>query len=96
MDEINEINRALGHFCAHTGQIEPGQPPEDGEMSETSLSSRHRIRNSNPGGLGLPLGHGGSTQYRVLRVRGEEEFLFLSNRRDREKNPELQRERQRC
>ena len=31
-------------------------------MSEMTLPSRHRIRNSNPGGLGpstLPLGHGG-------------------------------------
>ena len=27
---------------------------------------------------------------------GEETFLFLSNRRDREPNPELWRERQRC
>ena len=32
----------------------------------------------------LPRGHGGSPQYWVLRVYGEETFLFLSNRRDRE------------
>ena len=35
----------------------------DGEMREMTLPSRHRIRNSNPGGLRpsmLPLGHGGS------------------------------------
>ena len=56
------MNRALGHFCAHIVQIGPGEPPEDGEMT---LPSRHRIRNSSPGGLRpitLPLGHGGSTQ----------------------------------
>ena len=23
------MNRALGHFCAHTGKIGPGEPPED-------------------------------------------------------------------
>ena len=28
----NEMNRALGHFCSHTGLIGPGEPPEDGEM----------------------------------------------------------------
>ena len=65
------MNRALGHFCAHAGYSGPGEPPEDGEMSAMTLPSRHRIRNSNPGGLGastLPLGHGGSPQYLVLRV----------------------------
>ena len=31
----------------------------------------------------------------AIRVDGEETFLFLSNRRDGETNPELQRERQR-
>ena len=60
------MNRVLGHFCPHTGQIGPGEPPEDGEMSEMTLPSRHMIRNSNPRGLRpntLPLGHGGSPQY---------------------------------
>ena len=57
-----------------------------------TLSSRHRIRNSSPGGLRpstLPLGHGGSLQYWLSHVDGEETFLFLSNRRDREPSPEL-------
>ena len=49
-------------------------------MSEMTLPSRHRIRNSNPVGLRpstLPLGHGGSSQYCVLRVdRGETFFFF--------------------
>ena len=41
-------------------------------MIEMTLSSRHRIRNSSPGGLRpstLPLGHGGSPQY-LLNVFG--------------------------
>ena len=71
----NEMNRALGHLCAHIGQTGPGEPPEDGEMIEMTLSSRHRIRNSSPGGLRpstLPLGHGGSPQYWLSHVDGEE------------------------
>ena len=28
------MNRALGHFCVHKGQIGPGEPSENGEMSE--------------------------------------------------------------
>ena len=62
----NEMNRALGNLCAHIGYIGPGEPPEDGEMIEMTLSFRHRSRNSSPGGLRpstLPLGHGGSPQY---------------------------------
>ena len=93
------MNRTLGHLCVHIGQTGPGEPPEYGEMIEMTLFSRHRIRNSSPGGLRpstLPLGHGGSPQYWLSHVDGEETFLFLSNRRDREPNPELWRERQRC
>ena len=44
-------------------------------MIEMTLSSRHRIRNSSPGGLRpstLPLGHGGSPQYLLSHVDGEE------------------------
>ena len=40
-----------------------------------TLSSRHRIRNSSPGGLRPstpPLGHGGSPQYWLSHVDGEE------------------------
>ena len=46
-DFINEMNRALGHFCAHTGWTGPGEPPEAGEMSEMTPPCRHRIWNSN-------------------------------------------------
>ena len=55
-----------------------------------TLPSRHRIRNSNSGGLWpskLPLGHGGSLRYRVLLVDGEETYLFLPRRRDRKNEP---------
>ena len=61
-------------------------------MSEMTLPSRHRIQNSNTGGLRpstLPFGHGGSPQYRVLGEDGEETFLCFSNRRDRETNPKF-------
>ena len=71
-------NRALGHLCAHIGWTGPGEPPEDGEMLEMTLSSRHRIRNSSPGGLRpntLPLGHGGSPQYWLSHVDGGETFF---------------------
>ena len=49
----------------HIGQTGPGEPPEDGEMSEITLPSRHRMLNSSPGGLRsstLPRRHG-SPQY---------------------------------
>ena len=74
----NEMNRASGRLCAHIGWTGPGEPPEDGEMIEMTLSSRHRIRNSSPGGLRLstlPLGHGGSPQYWLSHVYGEETFF---------------------
>ena len=45
-----------------------------------TLSFRHRIRNSSPGGLRpstLPLGHGGSPQYWLSHVDGEEKNIFF-------------------
>ena len=30
----NEMNRALGHLCAHIGWTGPGEPPEDGEIDD--------------------------------------------------------------
>ena len=66
------MNGALGHVYTHTLN-KLGQEDEDGEinqelyiqvfgeMNEMTLPSRHRIRNSNPGGLRpsiLPFGHG--------------------------------------
>ena len=86
----NEMNRALGHLCAHIGQTGPGEPPEDGEMIEMTLFSRHRIRNSSPGGLRpstLPLGHGGYPQYWLSHVDVGETFCVSFNRRDRDNLP---------
>ena len=60
------MNGVLGHLCAHIGQIGPGEPPEDGEMNEMTVSSRHITRNSSPGGLRqstLHLSHRGFLQY---------------------------------
>ena len=37
MQNENEMKRVLSHFCAHTGQIGPGESPEDGEMTEMTL-----------------------------------------------------------
>ena len=77
----NEMNRALGHLYAHIGWTGPGEPREDGEIIEMTLSSRHRIRNSSPGGQKsstLPLGLGGSPQYWLSHVDGEETiFCFF-------------------
>ena len=57
-----------------------------------TLSSRHRIRNSSPGGLRpstLPLGHGGSPQFWLSHMDGEETF-FVSFKPPR---PGTERER---
>ena len=59
-------------------------------MSEMTLPSRPKIRNSSPGALRsstLPLGHGGSPQYLVLRMELEKimynifvfNFIFKCN-----------------
>ena len=56
----------LGHLCAHVCYTGPREPPEDGEMNEMTLPSRHRIQHSSPGSLRsgtLPLGQGCSPQY---------------------------------
>ena len=74
------------HLCSHIGYTGPGEPPEDCEMSEMTLSSRHRIRNSSPGGLRpstLPFGHGGSPQYWLSHVDGEETALYMHNSNDK-------------
>ena len=66
------MNGVLGHLYAHVSKTGPGEPPVDGEMNEMTPPSRHRIQNSNPGGLRpstLPLGRGSS-----LQMSGEEKF----------------------
>ena len=52
------------------------------EMNEMTLSSTHRIRYSNPGGLrpsSLFLGHGGSPQYWIFTSEQGRNILFLWN-----------------
>ena len=74
------MNRALGHLCAHIGQTGPGEPPEDGEMIEMTLSPRHRIRNLSPGGLRpstLPLDHEYPTILTFTRGWGRNIFSFF-------------------
>ena len=49
-------------------------------MSEMKLSSRHRIRNSNPGGLRpstLPLGHRDSPQYEFCEWMEKKHVCFF-------------------
>ena len=61
---------------------EPEEPPEDGEMNEMTLSSRHKIRNSMPCGLRpgtLPFGHGCSPHYLIITSEQGRNILFLSN-----------------
>ena len=66
-------------------------------MREMTLPCRHRIRNSNPGGLRPSYLSVSEAPHNIesLRVRKsyhsvtKATFLFLTNRRDRETNPEL-------
>ena len=56
------MNGILGHLFALIGETGPGKPPNDGEVNQMTLPSRHRI----PSGVRpstLPLGHGGSPQH---------------------------------
>ena len=39
------MNGVLDHLCANIGLTEPGEPPEDDEINEMTLPSRHRTRN---------------------------------------------------
>ena len=78
----NEMNEVLGHPCAQICSTGPGESPEDGEMNEMTLPSRHRIRNSSPGCLRpstLPLPHGGSPQYWIFTSERGRNILFLWN-----------------
>ena len=63
-------------------------------MSEMTLPSRHRIRNSNPGDLGrarylsvTEAPH--NTEFYKWMGKKHYFFVFFSNRRDRETKPEL-------
>ena len=74
------MSGVLEHLCAHIGLTGPGEAPEDCAMNEMTLSSRHRIRNSNPGGLkpsSLLLDHGGSPQYLIFTGERGRNIWFL-------------------
>ena len=49
--KLPEMNAVLGQLCAHVGQTVAREPPEDGEMNEMTLPSRHRIEKNRPGCL---------------------------------------------
>ena len=82
-DDVRDRDRHRDHFqnCyIFVTPGGPGEPPEDGEMNEMTLSSRHRIRNSSPGGLRpstLPLGHVGSHNTEFYTWMGEKHFCFF-------------------
>ena len=52
----------------------PGEHPEDDEMNEMKLPSRHRIQNSSL--CMLPLGYGGSPQYSTFSSERGRNILF--------------------
>ena len=65
---------ALGHPYVHTGKTGPGEPPEDTEMNQMTLPSRHRIQKSSPccqRPSTLPLGHRGFPQYGIVTSRSQ-------------------------
>ena len=61
---------------------EPGENPDDGEMSETTQPSRYITLNSSPGGLRPTtsfLGHGGYPQYWTFTSERGRNILILWN-----------------
>ena len=82
----NEMNRALGHFCAHIGYTGPGEPPENGEMIKLTLSFRHGIRNSSPGGLRPSTLPPHNTDF---HMDGEETFFFFQTAETGNRTPNV-------
>ena len=64
----NEMNGVLGHLSVHIGRTWSREPPEDSEMNEMTLPSRHRVQNSSP-----EAPHNSES----LRVNGEETFSLF-------------------
>ena len=63
---LNEMNGSFRPPLYTYRPTGPGKPPDNGEMNEMTLPSRHRILRSSPGGLRpstIPLDRGGSPQY---------------------------------
>ena len=82
MTQKTWMSGGLGHLCVHICWNEPREPPEDGVMNEVTLPSRHRIRNSSPGGLRpstLSLAHRGSPQYYIFTSERGSNNLVLWN-----------------
>ena len=72
------MNVILGHRFALIGETGPGKSPDDGEMNQMTLPSRHRI----PSGVRpstLPLGHGGSQQHWIFTSARWRNIFFLWN-----------------
>ena len=69
------MNGVLDQLCVNIGYTGPGESPEDGEMNEMTLPSRHRIPNSSPG---VRVRYLSVTEaphnIKSLRVSGEETF----------------------
>ena len=67
------MNATLGHLCAHTGYTGHGKPPEDDEMKQATLPSRHRIQISNTPPLSVTV-----APYNIeyTRVSGEEKMCL--------------------
>ena len=76
----NEMNRALDNLCAHIGWTGPGEPPEDGEINEMTLSTRHRVRISSTGSPRSstpPLGHEAPHNTEFYTWMGKKHFCFF-------------------
>ena len=66
-------------------------------MSEMTLPSRHKIRNSNPRGMRpstLTLSHGGSPQYEFHDWMENKRFCFFQTAETGKRSPK--RKKQRC
>ena len=74
------MNGVLGHLC-HIYCM-TGDSPQDGDMNEMTVPSRHRIQNSSPGGLRAstqPLGHDSSPQNWNFTSERRRNILYLWN-----------------
>ena len=75
----NVIHGILGSPCVYIGETGPGKPPEDGEINEMTLPSRHRICNSGPGGLRPSTLPRGPHNYCIITTDRRRNILFLWN-----------------
>ena len=74
------MNGFLIHLCAHSYRLNCARrPPEDGEINEITLPSRHRIKNLGPGGLRTSMLLLDEAPHNIesLRVSKEKTFCYL-------------------